>query len=176
MQVVDCLNWHWIHWDSCYIGSWALCGYLHIQTLVSTIGRGGTPLSLPCVSSHYISLRMLSRLCHQPEPHQRNNYNCGVWLMADMQAIYSDHSTAPIELDVDRFCADVHQKILSLPHEGNALPSTFTLLGKDECKMIRQRVEVACQWYPLDDATYGMNPLPFPASPNLRQVKCTYID
>src|SRR5260370_31611875 len=98
--------------------------------LVSTIGRGGIPLSLLCISSHYISLRMLSRLCHQPEPHQRNNYNCGVWLMADMQAIYSDHSTAPIELDVDRFHADVHQKILSLPHEGNPSLLPFALLVK----------------------------------------------
>src|SRR5260370_42307699 len=103
--------------------------------LVSTIGRGGIPLSLLCISSHYISLRMLSRLCHQPEPCQRNSYDCGVWLMADMQAIYSGHLTAPIELDVDGFCADVHQKILSLPHEGNALLSTFTLLGNDEHKM-----------------------------------------
>jgi len=175
MQVVDCLNWHWMCQDSCYVGSWASCGYLHIWTLVSTIGRGGIPLSLPCISSHYISLRMLNRLCNQLELHQRNGYDCGVLLMADMQAIYSGHLAVPMRLDVDGFHADVHQKILSLPHEGNALPSTFALLGKDKRKIIRQRAEAACQQYPIDDATYGTNSFPFPPS-NLRRVECTYID
>src|SRR5260370_26717953 len=104
---------------------------------VSTTGGGGILLLLLCIPSHYITLWMLSRPSHQQEQCQRNGYDCGVQLMADAWAIYSSLLAVPMELDVDRFCADVHQKILSLPSKGNVLKPTFTLLEKDKYKAIR---------------------------------------
>src|SRR5260370_28508578 len=96
--------------------------------------------------------------------------------MADAHAIYSSLSAAPMELDVDEFHADVHQKILSLPNEGNVSKPTFTLLEKDKYKAIRERAESACQQYPIDNAVYCTNPLPRPTSSNLTHTKCMNID
>ena len=94
--------------------------------------------------------------------------------MADVQAIYSGLSAAPMELDADGFRADVRQKILGLPQEGNVSKPTFTLLEKDKYNAIRERAESACKQYPIDDAIYCTNPLP--CSSNLMHIKCIDID
>ena len=87
-----------------------------------------------------------------------------MWLMADVQAIYSGLSAAPMELDTDGFHDRIHQKILHLPQEGNGSRPTFTLLEKHKYDKIKQRAKVAYQHYLIDDSIYDINPLPRPTS------------
>src|SRR5260370_4955635 len=87
-----------------------------------------------------------------------------MWLMADVQAIYSGLSAAPMELDTDGFHDRIHQKILHLPQEGNGSSPTFTLLEKHKYDKIKQRTKEAYQHYLIHDSTYDINPLLLPTS------------
>ncbi len=109
-SLVDYRSEYWTHQDSCYKGSWASCGHLHIRTPAATTGKVGVQLLLLCVSSHYTLLWMWNWPSRQWEQRQRNGYDCGVWLMADVQAIYSGLLAVPMELDTDGFHDRIHQK------------------------------------------------------------------
>ena len=97
--------------------------------------------------------------------------------MADIQAIYSSHSAAPMESNIDELCQEVHQKILSLPQEGNGSRPMFTLLEKHRYEQLRQRANAAYQHYPIDDSIYGINPLPPPTSSSVpKDGECIDIE
>ena len=96
--------------------------------------------------------------------------------MADIQAIYSGHSAAPMESNIDELHQEVCQKILGLPREGNGSRPTFTLLEKQRYNQIRQRANAAYQCYPIDDAIYGLSPLPPPTSSVPKDGECINIE
>ena len=96
--------------------------------------------------------------------------------MANVQAIYSGLSAVPMELDTDGFRADIHQKILGLPHKGNGLRPTLTLLEKPRYDKIKERAKAAYQHFSIDESIYCINPLQHPIFSALKDGACIDID
>ncbi|KAF8313028.1 uncharacterized protein EI90DRAFT_3159800 [Cantharellus anzutake] len=96
------------------------------------------------------------------EPRQWNGYDCGVWTMADIQAIHIGLDAAPKDTNIDNFRDRVKQQILSLPPSTPRWQPTWRSLDPDLIHELRCRAAKVAATFPVNYSELEIDHTDFP--------------
>ncbi|KAF8321017.1 uncharacterized protein EI90DRAFT_3020426 [Cantharellus anzutake] len=110
------------------------------------------------------------------EQRQWNGYDCGVWTMADIQAVHIGLDAAPKDTNIDDFRDRVKHQILSIPLLTPSWQPTWRTLNPDLICELRCRAAKVAANFPVDYAQLGIDHTDVPLVLDNEQEKIDLTD